>query len=220
MSRQRAPAYQQGVINRALIWSGNPEWEAGWRAELASVELSGDGLRARGSQLGRDPVPYRLEYELDATGDGFTTRSLSVDASGADWSRSLRLVRSDGGAWTIDAGGEGAPGLPDAGGDSALLDDALDCDLGFSPLTNAMPIRRHNLHRGPGKVDFLMAWVSVPDLSIEALAQRYTHLRLDPDGAAVRYESVENGEVVFSSDLELDTEGLVRLYPRLALRLD
>jgi hypothetical protein len=208
------------MAKSALIWSGRPEWEAGWRAEMASVELSADGLRARGSQLGRDPVPYRLDYELDATGTGFVTRSLSIDASGADWSRSLRLDRSDDGAWTIEAGDEGAPELPKAGGDPALLADALDCDLGFSPLTNAMPIRRHDLHRGPGEVDFLMAWVSVPDLSIEALAQRYTHLRLDPDGAVVRYESVENGDVVFSSDLELDTNGFVRLYPRLALRIE
>jgi uncharacterized protein len=206
--------------NRALIWSGRPEWEAGWRAEMATVELSGDGLRARGSQLGRDPVPYRLDYELDAIGDGFATRSLSVHASGEEWTRSLRLRRSDMGEWTIEAGGEGAPELPEAGGDPTQLVEALDCDLGFSPLTNAMPIRRHDLHRGPGKADFLMAWVSVPDLSIEALAQRYTHLRLDSDGAVVRYESVENGEVVFRSDLELDTDGLVRLYPKLALRVD
>lgn len=41
---------------------------------------------------------------------------------------------------------------------------ALDCDLGRSPLTNLMPARRHHLHEHPGAAQFLMAWVSVPDL--------------------------------------------------------
>jgi hypothetical protein len=64
-----------------------------------------------------------------------------------------------------------------------------------------------------------MAWISVPDLSVHALAQRYTQLGSTGDGARVRYESLEDGEVVFTQDLELDPRGLVRLYPQLARRI-
>jgi hypothetical protein len=35
----------------------------------------------------------------------------------------------------------------------------------------------------------------------------------------VRYESIEGGEPVFTSELELDREGLVRVYPKLARRV-
>jgi uncharacterized protein len=221
-----------GTVRRlAVAWSGEPDWPAGWRVEIATVELTSGGLRAMGSQLGRDPVPYRIDYELDATGYGFLTRSLHVEARGAGWRRELHLERAVHGSWTIGARAEGAPDmagsdapldLPQPGGDATALADAFDCDLGFSPLTNAMPVRRHELHRRPGQVDFLMAWVSVPDLSVQALAQRYTHIRRRDSGAGavVRYESVVDGTVVFTADLEVDADGLVRLYPGLAGRID
>jgi uncharacterized protein len=40
-----------------LIWSGLDEW----RAEIAHVETTGDGFRARGTQIG---IAYELRYEL------------------------------------------------------------------------------------------------------------------------------------------------------------
>jgi len=204
---------------RALVWSGDEDWEDGWHAETALVELADDGLRATGTQLGVDPLAYRLDYILDASGPGFATRALRVEAQGADWDRRLRLERDQTGEWTVEVGGEGELELPAPGGDVQPLAGAVDCDLGFSPLTNTMPARRHDLHRQPGEVEFLMAWVSVPDLSVHALAQRYTHVERVDDGAIVRYESLEDRRVVFSSDLELDGDGLVRLYPKLARRV-
>ena len=49
--------------------------------------------------------------------------------------------------------------------DSGLRDEfieARDCDLGFSPLTNMMPVRRHGLSVAGDHFDILAAWVSVP----------------------------------------------------------
>ncbi|MGH2713824.1 MAG: putative glycolipid-binding domain-containing protein, partial [Thermoleophilaceae bacterium] len=63
---------------RLLIWRG---FDA-WRAEAAAVELQADGLTARGTQIGVDPLPYRVEYRLDAIGPGFVTRSLRLEATG------------------------------------------------------------------------------------------------------------------------------------------
>ncbi|QEU91308.1 hypothetical protein CP970_10795 [Streptomyces kanamyceticus] len=169
--------------------------------ETAWVELTGSALRARGRAVGTVPHPYWLSYELD-TDEEFVTRRLQVTAEDAAGTRSLDL-RRDGDSWTAN----GSP-LP-------LVDGALDCDLGLCPLTNTMPVLRHGLHRGAGQRDFLMAWVSVPDLTVRPSRQTYTHLgRAGDGGATVRYASG-----TYVSDLEFDEAGLVVAYPGIARRL-
>jgi uncharacterized protein len=208
-------------MERALIWTGEGEDQDGdWHVEFAVVELGETGLRASGTQLGAVPVPYRLDYRLDATGEGFVTRSLRVDAVGEGWERRLRLERADDGEWTVEVGGQGEADMPAPGGDSEALAGALDCDLGLSPLTNAMPVHRHRLDRDPGSVDFAMAWVSVPDLAVRLSRQRYEHLGRDANGGTVRFSSFDGDEVEFTSDLEFDADGLIRVYPKLARRVE
>ena len=199
---------------RFFIWRGLDEWYA----EAASVELTADGLVATGTQIGSDPLPYRVDYRLDAS-EGFVTRSLEVTANGLGWSRRLELRHDGRGTWTCEARAHGDASLPAQRSDSSPLSGALDCDLGRSPLTNVMPIRRAGLHRRPGADDFLMAWVSVPDLSVVPSAQRYEHVRRGDDGSAVvRY--VDRGSFAgFTADLELDPDGFVVVYPTLAERV-
>ena len=84
----------------------------------------------------------------------------------------------------------------------------------MSPLTNAMPILRHRLHQRPGEQDFLMAWVAVPELTVEPMAQHYTHVRLDEQGARVQYASEG-----FTSELHVDAHGLVLAYPQIGHRI-
>jgi uncharacterized protein len=171
-----------------IAWTGVEEW----LAEVATVDFEADGLRAAGTQLG---AVYRAHYELDARGD-WITRRLRVELPGL---RTLELEHDGAGAWSVDGAAR-----PD-------LDGALDCDLAFSPLTNLMPIRRHALHERPGAADFVMAWVSLPDLTVTRSGQRYEHLR----PGVVRF-SDDGG---FTADLELDADGLVLTYPRLAHRV-
>jgi hypothetical protein len=206
-------------VDRLLIWAGERGWAGGWRTEVAQVQLDEGALRATGTQLATDPLPYRLDYRLDASGTAFVTRSLRIVAAGEGWERRLRLTRDPSGEWTSEMGGAGEPALTAAGRDDPGLIDALDCDLGFSPLTNTMPVLRHRLHRQPGRVDFVMAWISVPDLGVHASHQRYEHLDANGHGATVKYASVEDGRETFTADLELDGEGLVRRYPGLARRV-
>jgi hypothetical protein len=198
---------------RLVLWSGTDAW----RAEAASVELAAGGLQATGVQLGVDPLPYRVDYSLDA-GDGFVTRRFEVRAVGTRWSRRVELVHDGHGAWTCIAEHDGEPDLPPPGADAATLHDARDCDLGFSPLTNLMPVRRHRLHEHQGGADFVMAWVSVPDLEVFASAQRYEHVQRDDTGSVVRF--VDRGRFAgFTAELELDADGLVLAYPDLARRV-
>jgi hypothetical protein len=200
-------------MRRFVLWRGLDAW----RAEAACVEMMGEGLRATGTQLGIDPVSYRLDYELDAS-ENFATRRLEVEATAGTWTRRLLLER-DGGVWRCEAGEEGDADLPPVGGEVDGLGEALDCDLGFSPLTNTMPIRRHALHEREGGADFVMAWVSVPDLGLHASRQRYEHVRRDADAPIVRF--LDRGLFEgFTAELELDGDGLVRVYPGLARRVE
>jgi uncharacterized protein len=168
-----------------LAWAGDGQWTA----EVCEIALSDDGLTAAGTQLGADPRPYSATYELDARGD-WITRRLLVRADGA----SVDLRHDGSGHW------EGRP----------ELEGALDCDLAYSPLTNLMPIRRHALHERAGAHEFLMAWVSLPDLGVHLSPQRYEHLR----PGLVRFAS--DG---FTADIEVDANGLVLTYPQIARRV-
>jgi hypothetical protein len=181
-----------------VVWAGIDDW----RAEEARVALTAAGVRAEGTQIGVDPALYRLTYALDAA-DGWVTRRLAVrlaDASGAE--RSVLLEHDGAGAWRVD------------GEDVAALDGALDCDLGFSPLTNLMPLRRHGLHERAGDVELLMAWVDVPSLAVIPYRQRYTHVAR----RRVRFASIDLHEG-FTAELEVDADGLIVHYPQLARRV-
>lgn len=198
---------------RLVVWRGTDAW----RTEVAGVVLTAHGVEASGTQVGVAPLPYRLDYRLDAA-DGWVTRRLVVDVEGSGWQRRLDLRHDGSGGWHCTTGTSGSVDLPGPGGDMAKLAGALDCDLGLSPLTNLMPIRRSRLDRRAGAEDFLMAWVSVPDLAVVAAAQRYEHVSRSARGSAVRY--VDRGLFPgFKAELELDREGLVLVYPQLARRV-
>lgn len=162
-----------------------------WLAESCEVTLDGDRLHARGVQLGAEPEPYCVDYTL-TTGPNWVTESLHVSCAG----RRLELIRAADGSWTAN----GEP-LPDVQG-------ALDCDLAFSPLTNFMPARRLT----GDAADHVMAWVSLPDLGVRRSEQRYERL----DERRVRYIGLDSD---FTADLELDEDGFVVRYPRLAERV-
>ncbi len=195
-----------------FIWAG----VGSWRAEVSRVDVDGDRLHATGTQIGVEPLPYRLDYTV-RTGARWVTESLEVVASGRGWQRRLDLRHDGAGNWTCVVDHNGAVDLPAAGGDMSAVEGALDCDLGLCPLTNVMPVRRHHLHRDKGAVDFLMAWVSAPDLGVHPSLQRYEHMRTQPDGTSlVRFVTAHRS---FVGELSLDAGGFVLDYPQLAQRV-
>ena len=62
------------------------------------------------------------------------------------------------------------------------LDGCTDVDLGWSPITNVIPMRRLGLRVGDS-VELLAAWVRFPELDVVANRQRYTRVTEN------RYES-------------------------------
>jgi hypothetical protein len=164
----------------ALLWA-LPE-EA--RRETAWIELGDDEtLAARGRQWCTGDPGYLLEYELE-TSPGYVTERLHA-----------RIV--DG------------PELTLTRGRSPELEGVLDCDLGFSPLTNAMPVLRDRLHEGGEARAIDVAWVSVPDLRVHRDHQIY-----EPLGTGrLRFRSPEAD---FERVIELAPDGFVRDYPDIA----
>jgi hypothetical protein len=195
---------------RFLVWSGVEEW----LTEAAEVELGDDGLRASGIQMGAEPAPFRVDYRLEAP-DRYVTSELELTATAERWSRHLLLSHDGSGGWRAQVSDEGdVPGGP-WDGELPDLSGALDIDIENSPLTNTMPILRHGFQR-EGSEDFVMAFVRMPTLRVEASPQRYEHVRTTDEGSVVRYIS-RDGD--FTAELELDADGLLEFYPRLARRI-
>jgi hypothetical protein len=183
--------------------------------EFAEISVADEYLTATGVAIGTAPRPYRLDYELE-TEQGFVTARLGVTSRGEGWRRALDLRRDRKTGWSIDADEHGVVDLPPAGGDTATLADALDCDLGLSPLTNMMPILRHGLIKSGGPIEFTMAWVAVPALAVQADRQRYRHVGSAADHHVVRYEAVDGS---FAADIAVDADSVVIDYPGIARRL-
>ena len=202
----------RAVKRRSVAWSK----DAPFGAEFAAVEFCGDHLHATGIAIGSSPQTYRLDYEL-TTGAGYVTERVTVSVEGNGWKRRLDLGRSSAGIWTAETSDSGDIDLPAPGGDLSLFDGAFDPDLGLSPLFNTMPVLRHRLHDGQKADDFLMVWISVPDLALHPSPQRYTHLeKRGEDERVIRFEAVGDG---FVADLVFDKDGLVVDYPGIATRV-
>lgn len=189
---------------RIVHWKGLEgwrDWATGWHAEGAEVDLDDDRLTARGTQLGTEPRPYRLEYELE-TGPRWVTKRVGLRVHDGTEERRLDLQRSSDGAWTAN----GEP-LPE-------VDGAFDCDISYSPLTNSMPVLREQLRDADARpMDFVIAWIEVPSLSVVRSQQRYEPI----DATRVRYVDPSHREG-FAAELEFDDDGLLVRYEHLAQR--
>jgi hypothetical protein len=93
---------------------------------------------------------------------------------------------------------------------SVELVDADFFDVGFSPLFNSLPVRRDDLLNTARARDYLMLWVSVPDLTVERSEQSYQPL----GDHRIRFVAGD-----FTSTLTFDDEGWVVDYPGLARRI-
>jgi uncharacterized protein len=198
---------------RLVAWLG-PE---PLRLDVVSVTFDADQLSAHGSSTTGE---YALTYRL-ATGPRWITRRLDVRVDGDGWWRQLTLERDPEGRWSsrrTEPSVAGDPVTTIAEHDE--LDGALDCDLGLCPLTNTMPVLRHELLEASRagetrRIDLTMAWVSVPELDVVASAQHYDPgVPVAGGGAQIRYRSGD-----FVEHIEFDADGLVVSYPSIGRRI-
>jgi hypothetical protein len=158
-------------------------WELpGQGAELFTLESvdSGFHLLSATAILADDGAPYWIEYSVGVDPD-WRTRSVDVTCNEV----TIELTADGAGTWSV----------PGFGG-------CLDVDLGFTPATNTLPIRRLALAVGEA-AGLDVAWLRFPELSLERLAQRYERLAED------RYRYSSPG---FQAELVVDADGLVLEY--------
>lgn len=175
------------------------------RLEAARVLLGERGLRATGSLVScqQDGIEaYSASYSLSTDEVGVVQR-LTVRTTRAKGEQHVTLTRSEEGIWLVDHG-QGAA-RTDFGG-------ALDTDLEFSPLFNALPVRRLGLHRAAAKHDLAVVFVSLPSLEVSRVSQTYRTVALS-EPAVVGLSSDS-----FETEITVDADGLVLDYPGLTRR--
>ena len=162
--------------------------------EEARIEQTAHGWRLTGDlEVEERSVNARLAYLIECEPD-WRTRLTIVTGSAAGVPLRLELGADGAGHWTLN-------GVP-----LSLVEGALDIDLGFTPATNLLPIRRLDLAVGE-RADVRTAWVRFPELRVEALEQSYQR-----DAARVyRYDALVDGER-FQARLDTDEFGRVLHY--------
>ena len=124
----------------------------------------------------------------------FQTRRANIYLRDSSSERSLKIDAQDG-HWFEN------------GRENQAVKGAVDIDLGWSPSTNTLPIRRLKLKVGETSGEFSAAWVRFPELTLQPLPQEY----IRQADRQYRYSSrggvFEANLLVDDDDLVLDYEG-------------
>lgn len=162
--------------------------------DACRVDSSNDGHHIEGGAafLHHDGEPAWLGYDVvcDAA-----WRSRCARVRGWIGAHAIDLVidRAEDGRWRL-----GGSTIPHIGRD-------CDLDLGFTPATNVIAVRRLALAIGQA-TDAAAAWLDPSDWSLETLAQRYRR-----DGEhQYRYEAPTLG---FATTLSVTRDGMIKDYP-------
>ncbi len=183
-------------VSRDIYWT--PWSDPG--CEHLHVDFGPDGMTALGLVLRRlEGRHLRCRYSLE-TDPEFALRELrfAVTSDGDAAPKRIFLEADGQGNWRID----GAP-APELAG-------CIDVDIEVTPFTNTLPIRRLGLGAGES-ADIRVAYLPLPSLEVSPAEQRYScHAALDPQGGRFHYAGLSSN---FSTDLAVDSDGLVIDYP-------
>lgn len=169
------------------MWTVNHPQLTG--AELFELDDSGTDIVMRGWIVANvQGVACAVSFEIVADRKWVTRRAAVTVGSEED--QTMKIEHDGRGHWSVD------------GVDRPDLSTCLDVDLGITPSTNTLPIRRLGLHVGESKA-LNAAWLRFPEMSVEMLGQRYERV----SDSIYRYSSTD-----FQSDLEVDNTGIVQRY--------
>ena len=194
------PAAEPNRPVRTVLWqrivSPGSEW--------CTLEREPEGWRVGGIVLAEvAAVPVLVQYVVALAAD-WSTRAVEIVMHMGDKTkpRELRLTVAPDQRWQIER--EPSPDAPMPQDDLMALHGLIDVDLGFTPATNTLPIRRLDPAIGEA-IAVTAAWVRFPELTIEPLPQSYTRL-------AERHYRYESAEGAFVAEIEVDHLGLVTTY--------
>ena len=157
-------------------------------------QRSGGWTLAGAAVFSENGVPAWLTYKIECDATWRTEQGETRGCLGGN-PVEFRIVRTTQGVWTLN--GSVVPNL----------ERCLDLDLGFTPATNLLQIRRTGLAEGQA-ADVPVAWLDVTAGTLEVLAQRYER----------RSETTywyESPRFDYAALLEVDPVGFIRRYPEL-----
>jgi uncharacterized protein len=188
-------AGDRATIRRAMLWRRLDQPGL----ERCVLERRGDGWLLQGTVLLADAdEPVAIDWSV-MTDAAWRTTGATIDVRGTERETFVISVEATGDdrRWRLARGRGDDPGpavwLPAA-------DGLIDVDLGFTPATNTLPIRRLALATGGG-ADVTAVWFRWPERDIQPLVQRYERRAAD----RWRYISATG----FAADLTVDDLGLV-----------
>jgi len=153
-----------------------------YRSSPSGHRFDGTAVLLRHGQ----PTTIVWSIEIDPT---WRCSNAHVTVSGAS-DEDLRIAVDHDQHWTMN------------GQHLVELDACIDLDLGWTPATNTLPIRRLELNVG-NTTSIEAAWLRYPDLDLVRSTQTYQRL----DHTRWRYSSGN-----FSADLDVTPDGIVTTY--------
>lgn len=175
-----------------IVGSGLWQWLQGTGLERFEFARAADEWILRGTILtsvGDAAAEARYEVICDRS---FQTRRAIVAVRDATGKRFIHIT-AENGRWYVNKR------------EIETVRGAIDIDLGWSPSTNTLPIRRLSMKVGEASGELIAAWVRFPDLTLQPLSQEY--LRLSEN--QYRYSSRAGA---FVAKLQVDENGLVLDY--------
>ncbi|MFL1675517.1 putative glycolipid-binding domain-containing protein [Paenibacillus dendritiformis] len=152
----------------------------------------GTATRIEGKVICAEPGDRSfVEYTVSCDPDG-CTREVYVRYEEPHQTRTLRLQRDDQNHWTVN----GEP--------RDDLSGLKDIDIGVTPSTNVLPIRRMKLAAGEAAA-VTAVWICFPQLTVQPLKQSYERL----EDNAYLYRSIASG---YTARLEVDDNGIALVY--------
>jgi hypothetical protein len=186
-------------MRRSLFWK--PWTDSGLEHLQLLVETK--GVQADGVVLlVSESVQFRLHYQVQCD-PRWRVRKVLIRVMDGE-QRDIALTADGEGHW------HDAHGTP-----LEALRGCVDVDISATPFTNTLPIRRLGLQPGES-ITLDMVYVTVPDLRIQAVQQRYTCLEVHDGDGAYKYEGLGTQ---FTANLPVDADGLVVDYPGVFRRL-
>jgi hypothetical protein len=161
-------------------------------ATLVSVP-SGRLLTGR-ARFRDEQADVDLSYAVTLT-EEWATREARIEGTTARGPISMRITAEAQGCWSVD------------GVAVQRVKGSVDLDLGFSPSTNLISVRRLNLRVGE-RAEVIAAWIPYPEFRLEPLRQLYHRVT----ATAYAYECPA---LCFRTRLTVDEDGFVTSYPPL-----
>jgi hypothetical protein len=176
---------------RKIVTSGLWRWLAETGLERFEFVQAGEQWLLRGTILTMSESAFEARYQI-ACDAQFRTRLVQIELRDSGGTRKVEISVEEG-RWHLN------------GDETAAVRGAVDVDLGWSPSTNTLPIRRLGLDVGEASGEFTAAWVRFPELTLEPLRQEYRRL------SEREYLYMSRGGA-FQAKLLVDDYGLVMDY--------